>query len=98
MNTGSRGSALITGASSVIGVVYGDRLARRGHDLILVARKRDRLGVSAGRLSRDTGRSVRVMVADLNAPADLGPIHAVAPAILRRTTELIINIASVVGI
>jgi uncharacterized protein len=70
-NTSSKGIALITGASSGIGAVYADRLAHRGHDLILVARSRERLDALATRLTADTGRSVEVMVADLGARADL---------------------------
>src|SRR6188472_1285587 len=62
----TKGTALITGASSGIGAVYADRLARRGHDLILVARNGERLDVLATRIAEDTGRSVKVIVADLN--------------------------------
>ena len=38
-----KGTAVITGASTGIGALYADRLARRGHDLILVACDRERL-------------------------------------------------------
>ena len=77
MNTSPKGSALITGASSGIGAIYADRLARRGHDLILVARNRERLEALATRLTDNTGRSVEVIVADLNDRADLARIEQV---------------------
>lgn len=75
MNTSLKGTALITGASSGIGAVYADRLARRGHDLILVARNRERLDALATRLIRDTNRSVEVIVADLNDKASLALVE-----------------------
>lgn len=71
----SLGTALITGASTGIGAIYADRLARRGHNLILVARNRDRLNALARRLSDDTGRSVEVLPADLNSASDLGMLE-----------------------
>jgi hypothetical protein len=77
METTSQGRALITGASSGIGATYADRLARRGHDLILVARNRERLAVLATRLAEDTGRSVEVVVADLNDRVDLARVEHV---------------------
>jgi short-subunit dehydrogenase len=77
MSTSSKGTALITGASSGIGAIYADRLARRGHDLILVARNRERLEALATRLTDDTGRFVAVIVADLNNKADLARVEQV---------------------
>jgi uncharacterized protein len=77
MNTSSKGTALITGASSGIGAIYADRLARRGHDLILVARNRARLEALATRLTDATGRSVAVIVADLTNKADLARVERV---------------------
>jgi short-subunit dehydrogenase len=67
----NKGTALITGASSGIGAVYADRLARRGYDLILVARSKDRLQDVAKNITDATGRSVNVVVADLSDKDDL---------------------------
>jgi uncharacterized protein len=74
--TGTKGTALITGASSGIGAVYADRLARRGYDLILVARNESRLAALSQRLENATGRSVAAITADLNDKADLARIEA----------------------
>jgi short-subunit dehydrogenase len=75
MTTQSKGTALITGASSGIGAVYADRLARRGYDLILVARNRGKLDTLATRLTSETQRSVEVLPADLNDKADLARVE-----------------------
>ncbi len=72
-----KGTALITGASSGIGAVYADRLARRGYDLILVARNGNRLHALATRLSDATGRAVETIVADLTDAADLALVETV---------------------
>jgi uncharacterized protein len=71
MTTQGKGTALITGASSGIGAVYADRLARRGYDLIIVARNRGKLDALATRLATETKRSVEVLTADLNDKRDL---------------------------
>ena len=65
MTETNKGLAIITGASAGIGAVYADRLARRGYDLLLVARNEARLSALAARLQQATGRSVRILRADL---------------------------------
>jgi len=73
--TDLKGTALITGASAGIGAVYADRLARRGYDLILVARNRTRLSTLAHRLKVETGQSVELIVSDLSNKADLAKVE-----------------------
>ena len=69
----SKGTALITDASSSVGAIYADRLARRGHDLILVARDRHSVDAHAAFLRDDTGQSVQVIVANLEKRLGLSP-------------------------
>jgi short-subunit dehydrogenase len=68
-------TVLITGASSGIGAVYADRFAKRGHDLVLVARDRAKLEALAARLRKDTGVSVDILQADLTDTAQLGKVE-----------------------
>ena len=70
------GRAVITGASTGIGALYADPLARRGHDLILVARNRERLDSLAHRIADEMQRSVEVIAADLTNGADLSRVEA----------------------
>ncbi len=61
-------TVLVTGASSGIGATYADRFARRGHDLVLVARDRAKLDALAERLRRENGVAIDVLQADLTVP------------------------------
>jgi short-subunit dehydrogenase len=67
----SKGTALVTGASTGIGAVYADRLAKRGYDLILVARSLDKLTEVAQQIRSATGRKVETLAADLTLSADV---------------------------
>lgn len=75
MTTSMKGTALVTGASSGIGAVYADRLARRGFDLIMVARNSKKLEGMAHHIGGATGRTVNAITADLNEPQELRKIE-----------------------
>lgn len=72
----SLGTALVTGASTGIGAIYADRLAKRGYDLVLVARNEERLNKVADSIRAETGQKVSVLPADLNDAGDLAKVEA----------------------
>lgn len=77
-NPMSQNSAvLITGASTGIGATYAERFARRGHDLVLVARDVVRMETLAERLRQETGVTVDILPADLTKAEDLAKVEAV---------------------
>jgi short-subunit dehydrogenase len=63
--------AVVTGASSGIGEAYAELLARKGWNLLLVARRLDRLEALASRLTAEQEIEVRVVEADLSRDADV---------------------------
>src|SRR6266403_2417442 len=92
-NPSNKGVAVVTGASSGIGAVYAGRLAKRGYDLILVARNEARLKSLSARLTSETRRSVEVLRADLNNKEELAKVEATLrdnPSI-----TMLVNIAGV---
>ena len=71
----TQGIAVVTGASTGLGAVYADRLARRGYDLLLVARNKTRLDRIAAKIAENTARTVEVLAADLVDPAQLATVE-----------------------
>jgi len=69
-----RGTAIVTGASAGLGKIYADRLAKQGYDLILVARRKDRLEELAKRLTNLYGIQTEALVADLSLTEDVNRV------------------------
>lgn len=95
MADSSKGKALVTGASTGIGAIYADRLAKRGYDLVVVARNEGQLRDLASRIQVETGKTVEVLPADLSKDADL---QTVAQKILGDPgLTLLVNNAGIAG-
>ena len=92
MSTGGWGRiAVVTGASSGIGRELAREAARAGYDLVLVARRQERLEALAAELS---GVNARPVVADLAEPAG---IERVAAEIGEAPVEVLVNDAGIGG-
>ncbi|WP_030255942.1 SDR family NAD(P)-dependent oxidoreductase [Streptomyces violens] len=91
---GSPGTAVVTGASSGIGTRYAERLAEAGWDLVLVARRGQRLEELAGRLRETAGVAVETLVADLAVPEDL---TRTAERVAAEDVALLVNNAGING-
>ncbi|MFJ5263769.1 SDR family NAD(P)-dependent oxidoreductase [Streptomyces sp. NPDC088387] len=83
-------TALITGASSGLGAEFATQLAARGHDVILVARSRDRLEELADRLRTTCGVQAHVLPQDLAEP-DAAARVAETLAARGLTVDLLVN-------
>jgi short-subunit dehydrogenase len=90
-----RSLALVTGASSGLGAAFAEHLAKDGHKLIVVARRRERLETLAQQLQMTHQVNVEILVADLSKPDNLHNVEkhiAKAPSL-----ELLVNNAGFGG-
>lgn len=88
-NVTERPLALITGASSGLGAVFADRLAKAGYDLVLVARRKDRLEELARELRENYGINAEALVADLTKDEELRVVEERIEK--ARTFEFLVN-------
>lgn len=72
----TRPKALITHASCAIGLVYADRLARRGYDLVMLTHHREPPTTLAHSLQCETGAAIEVRIVDLTREPDLKEVES----------------------
>jgi len=82
-------TALITGASSGIGKEYAIQLAAQGYDLVITARREDRLRELQQSLESQCGIEVRIVIADLSQSEGIQKIKEVIEVIPR--LDMLVN-------
>lgn len=80
--------AIVTGASGGLGTALTHQLAERGHDLVLVARRREAMDTLAAELQARHGIATRVIVADLG---DRQRVAALADDVADLGVEVLVN-------
>jgi short-subunit dehydrogenase len=91
------GRVLITGASAGIGAELAREFARHAHELVLVARSKDRLDALAGELNAGHDTDAIVLVADLSTPAG---VESVVTQLARRkvSIDILVNNAGIIDV
>jgi hypothetical protein len=83
--------AVVTGASSGIGEVFARALATRGFDLVLCARRKDRLDRLATELHEAHAVTCHLAVADLAQPSGVDSVLALVESLSRPVSMLVNN-------
>ncbi|MES2102618.1 MAG: SDR family oxidoreductase [Pseudomonadota bacterium] len=91
--TSTRKIAVVTGASSGIGAVYAERLAKRGYDLVLVARRADRLQALAASIAKAHGVRVESLIADLATEAGQASVEQLLAS--NQAVSILVNNAGI---
>lgn len=84
----SKGIALVTGASSGIGEQFARQLGAKGYDVVMVARRKERLDAIAGEIAEANGVKTEVIEADLSTKKG---VSAVADRIKNGDISVLVN-------
>jgi len=88
-------TAIVTGGNTGLGAAFAQHLASQGHNLVLVARDRERLNAVATRLRVEHGVEVEVLPADLAVPAERAIVEQRLDGTMGEPVDILINNAGI---